>query len=138
MYHLYNTPYARQYGTSYLLTCTHFSPLSPSTFSTNSDLLEFLFIKHSLFIEDLTQYNITATRDGSPIPVDLDIPSKQYASCTVEVKPLCWKEDKVSHHWERAMDDAELMRKPLMIPITIHKFTDTMCNLECLAVLIVA
>ena len=54
---------------------------------TYRDVVDFLCIKHNLFLnDDLDKYHVTATRSGSPVQVNLDLPSTNYTSCLVEIR----------------------------------------------------
>ena len=76
-------------------THTHTHTLTHIHTHTFSDIVDFLCIKNNLFLNnDLDNYHITATRSGitatrsgSPVPVNLDSPSTDYAACVVEIRP---------------------------------------------------
>ena len=82
-----HTSHSYSYSYTLTLTLTH-TPHSPHTPTlTYRDIIDFLCIKHNLFLNnDLDKYHVTATRSGSPVQVNLDLPSTNYTSCLVEIR----------------------------------------------------
>ena len=87
-----HTPHTLTLTHSHTLTLilihTHTLTLTPHTPTlTYRDIIDFLCIKHNLFLnDDLDKYHVTVTRSGSPVQVNLDLPSTNYTSCLVEIR----------------------------------------------------